>query len=109
MQTLKMERKYLGLYLWEQVGINEKRQGNTEYQKTLLAVNSRARAKYSGEFFKLFKNNLKNTNKQATRSKSLLAEELVGLHSLLYPHFFLCLVYLLPINNVQHLVKAKKK
>lgn len=48
MQTLKMERKYLGLYIWEQVGINEKRWGYTEYQKTLLAVKSRACAKFSG-------------------------------------------------------------
>lgn len=104
-----MERKYLGLYKWEQVGTNEKRRGKTKYQKILLAVKSRACAKFSGEFKKLFKNNLENTNKQATRTKSVLAEELIGLHNgLLYPHFFLCLIYLLSVNNV-HLVKAKIK
>lgn len=84
-------------------------QGKTAYQKILLAVKSRDCANFS-ELPKLFKNNLKNTNKQATRSKSVLADKLIGLHnSLLYPHFFLSLVSLLPINNVQHLVKKQKE
>lgn len=54
----------------------------TEYQEILLAVKSRACANFSeevdGNSFTYLKKNLKNTNKQATRSKSVLARKLIG-------------------------------